>query len=90
MELEYIGATWCKACKELKPRAEELAEKAKILFLERNYDSLNETEQKSIKKIPAIRIKTNGTIVKEFLEGTVVDKLEFYLQSKKLLPEEEF
>jgi len=90
MELEYIGAKWCKSCKEVKPRAKTLAEKAKLSFVEFDYDILSEKEQAPILKIPAIRIKMNGTVVKEFLEGTAVDKLELYLQSEKLLPEEDF
>jgi thiol-disulfide isomerase/thioredoxin len=90
MELEYIGANWCKSCKIVKPRAKTLAEKANFTFVEFDYDILSEKEQEPILKIPAIRIKINGTVVKEFLEGTAVDKLELYLQSEKLLPEEDF
>jgi thiol-disulfide isomerase/thioredoxin len=83
MELHYIGATWCKACKEVKPRAKELAEKAKISFLEFDYDLLNETEQASIGKLPTLRLKEKGILIKEFITNTAANQLELYLHREE-------
>jgi len=85
MELEYIGATWCKACKEVKPRAKELAEKENISFIELDYDSLSEKEQATITKLPTLRLKTKGVLVKEFTTASAASQLELYLH-----PNEEF
>ena len=85
MEVVYIGATWCKACTLVKPRAKELAEKEKISFIELDYDSLDEKEQATITKLPTLRIKENGVLVKEFTTASAASQLELYLH-----PNEEF
>jgi thiol-disulfide isomerase/thioredoxin len=85
MELEYIGATWCKACTLVKPRAKELAIKDKISFIELDYDSLSEKEQATIVKLPTLRLKEKGVLVKEFTTASAASQLEVYLH-----PNEEF
>ena len=85
MELEYIGATWCKACKEVKPRTKELAEKEKISFIELDYDSLSEKEQATITKLPTLRLKNEGRLIKEFTTASAASQLDLYLH-----PNEEF
>jgi thiol-disulfide isomerase/thioredoxin len=85
MELHYIGATWCKACTLVKPRAKNLAENEKISFIELDFDSLSETEQASITKLPTLRLKNKGVLVKEFITASAASQLELYLH-----PNEEF
>jgi hypothetical protein len=85
MELEYIGASWCKACTLVKPRAKELTEKENISFIELDYDSLSEKEQATITKLPTLRLKTKGVLVKEFTTASAASQLELYLH-----PNEEF
>jgi thiol-disulfide isomerase/thioredoxin len=85
MELEYIGATWCKACTLVKPHAKDLAEKANLSFIELDYDSLSEKEQATITKLPTLRIKEKGVLVKEFTTASAASQLELYLH-----PNEEF
>jgi thioredoxin-like negative regulator of GroEL len=53
----YIGAAWCKTCKEIKPATESLAAQFAVPLTIKDYDEdLDETEQASIKKVPTIRI----------------------------------
>jgi thiol-disulfide isomerase/thioredoxin len=53
----YIGATWCKTCKEIKPLTESLAKQFGIPLTIKDYDDdLDETEQATIKKVPTLRI----------------------------------
>jgi len=85
MELEYIGASWCKACKLVKPRAKELVEKKTISFIELDYDSLSEKEQATIAKLPTLRLKEKGVLVKEFTTASAASQLDLYLH-----PNEEF
>jgi thiol-disulfide isomerase/thioredoxin len=63
----YIGAAWCKTCKEIKPATESLAAKFNVPLIIKDYDDdLNETEQAAIKKVPTIRILAQdggGTVV---------------------------
>jgi len=90
MEIHYIGAKWCKACIVVKPTVKELSEQSKLSLQEHDYDALSEKEQATIGKLPTIRIIENGVIQAEFMTSTATDSLKLYLQSKKLLPEEEF
>jgi thiol-disulfide isomerase/thioredoxin len=90
MELQYIGAKWCKACHAVKPKVTELSEQSKLPLQELDYDALTEKEQATIGKLPTIRILENRVIQAEFMTSTAADSLKLYLQSKKLLPEEEF
>jgi thiol-disulfide isomerase/thioredoxin len=53
----YIGASWCKTCKEIKPATESLATQFSIPLTILDYDAdLDESEQAAIKKVPTIRI----------------------------------
>lgn len=90
MEIHYIGAKWCKACVVVKPKVKELSEQSKLPLLEHDYDALSEEEQSKIGKLPTIRVIESGVIQAEFMTSTATDSLKLYLQSKKLLPEEEF
>ena len=90
MEIHYIGAKWCKACHAVKPNAKLIAEQAKLCFVEHDYDTLSEADQTKIGKLPTLYVKENKLIQAEFMTGTAADSLKLYLQSKKLLPEEEF
>jgi thiol-disulfide isomerase/thioredoxin len=91
MEIHYIGATWCAPCRTTKPKAKDLAEQAKLPFAERDYDKdLSEEEQSKIVKLPTIRLMEKGVVQAEFTTGTAADSFKLYLQSKKILPEEEF
>ena len=53
----YIGAVWCKTCKEIKPATESLATQFTVPLTIKDYDTdLNESEQAEIKKVPTLRI----------------------------------
>ena len=90
MEVHYIGAKWCIACRTVKPLVLDVTNKAKLPFVEHDYDKLDESRQKDILKLPTVQVKLNGNEVAIFTTGTAADSLKLYLQSKKLLPEEEF
>ena len=90
MEIHYIGAKWCKACHTVKPLVKDLAEQAKLPFIEHDYDKLDEDKQKDIVKLPTVQLKQNGTVVETFTTNIAATSLRIYLQSQKLLPEEEF
>jgi thiol-disulfide isomerase/thioredoxin len=89
MEVHYIGAKWCKACHTVKPRAKEVTEKAKISFIEHDYDEMTEKEQEHLIKLPTIQVKSNGVLETTFTTITAADQLEIYLQ-KKLSMYEDF
>ncbi len=54
----YIGATWCKTCKEIKPAVESLASQFGVPLEAKDYDDdLSEAEQAKITKVPTLRIQ---------------------------------
>ena len=57
----YIGAAWCKTCKEIKPATESLATQFGVPLTTKDYDDdLDEAEQAKISKVPTIRILDSG------------------------------
>lgn len=53
----YIGAAWCKTCKEIKPATESLAAQFGVPCVSKDYDDdLDEAEQAKITKVPTLRI----------------------------------
>lgn len=74
----YIGAAWCKTCKEIKPATESLAAQFAIPLTTKDYDEdLNESEQAEIKKIPTLRILNNGSRVAEWNANQVASLREW-------------
>jgi thiol-disulfide isomerase/thioredoxin len=90
LEIHYIGAKWCKSCHAVKPTAKELAEESKLPFIEHDYDTLSEKDQATIVKLPTIQVRMQTVVQADFIGYIAADSLRIYLQSKKLLPEEEF
>ena len=75
----YIGAAWCKTCKEIKPATESLAAQFAVPLTIKDYDDdLDESEQATIKKVPTIRI-TNaaGTQIAEWNVNQVASLREW-------------
>lgn len=63
----YIGASWCKPCKEIKPLIEQLTAQFQVPLTIKDYDEdLSEEEQGNIKKVPTIRIVQTGCVVAEY------------------------
>lgn len=53
----YIGASWCKTCKEIKPATELLAQQFATPLTIKDYDDdLEEDEKAAITKVPTLRI----------------------------------
>lgn len=75
----YIGAAWCKTCKEIKPATESLAAQFAVPLTLKDYDDdLDETEQATIKKVPTIRIiAAAGTQVAEWNVNQVASLREW-------------
>jgi thioredoxin 1 len=76
----YIGASWCKPCKEIKPVTESLASQFSVPLVIKDYDAdLDETEQATIKKVPTIRIvdATTETHVVEWNSNQVASLREW-------------
>lgn len=67
MEVVYIGATWCKTCKVIKPEITELCRKFNVSLKTLDLDEdLEESEQATIRKVPTIRILKDGKLVETF------------------------
>lgn len=75
----YIGAAWCKTCKEIKPATESLATQFSVPLTIKDYDDdLDETEQSTIKKVPTLRIlDSSGKQVAEWNVNQVASLREW-------------
>ena len=74
----YIGAAWCKTCKEIKPATESLAAQFAVPLTIKDYDDdLDETEQSAIKKVPTIRVFSKETQVTEWNVNQVASLREW-------------
>ncbi len=75
----YIGASWCKTCKEIKPATESLASQFSTPLSIMDYDDdLDETEQATIKKVPTLRIlDATGTQIMEWNMNQVASLKEW-------------
>jgi thiol-disulfide isomerase/thioredoxin len=59
--LTYIGATWCKTCKDIKPAVEALVQRYAVPMNVLDYDEdLNDEEKETIRKVPTLRITRGG------------------------------
>ena len=60
----YIGATWCKTCKVIKPKLEELAKRFQVEFIVKDLDEdFTEEEKSEITKVPTVRMLKDKSIV---------------------------
>lgn len=74
----YIGAAWCKTCKEIKPATESLAAQFAVPLTIKDYDDdLDEAEQAAIKKVPTIRVLSKETQVAEWNVNQVASLREW-------------
>jgi hypothetical protein len=62
--VEYIGATWCKVCKTVKPEVEQLAKMHDVVVRLMDVD---EDKLENIKKVPTVRLYKDDVLVKEFV-----------------------
>jgi thiol-disulfide isomerase/thioredoxin len=76
----YIGASWCKTCKDIKPATESLAAQFNVPLVIRDYDNdLDESEQATITKVPTLRIldPANASVVVEWNVNQVASLREW-------------
>lgn len=76
-------ATWCKPCKDIAPKFEELSGKyGDVKFLKCDIADFEEDEliDMGLSKIPAFFVYKGGEKVEEFLGNECGDALEKYLE----------
>lgn len=62
--VDYIGATWCKVCKTVKPEIERLSKEYDITVKLMDVD---EDQLEDIKKVPTVRLYKDDVLVKEIV-----------------------
>lgn len=91
MELTYIGATWCKTCKVIKPQIEELCKKFSVPFHELDYDNDLEVEEKEqINKVPTVKISSPGSQTTVFNVNQVAQTEAWFAANVKLAATDDF
>lgn len=91
ISIQYIGASWCKTCKVILPKTEELARRFQVPFVVRDLDEdLSEEEKEDILKVPTLLIFQDGRRVGKYDTNQVLS-LESWLQSNtKIQPCDDF
>jgi len=89
VSVTYIGATWCKTCKTIKPQIEATCKKFKIPLEVKDYDEdCTEEDKTEIKKVPTIRIRKADTIVATY-DINQVESTELWLRANVSLEKED-
>ena len=86
----YIGATWCKTCKTIKPAVEELAKRYGVPLIVKDLDAdLTDVEKEEILKVPTVRVLLGENRIAEFTVNQV-KSLEEWLPRNISLESSEF
>jgi thiol-disulfide isomerase/thioredoxin len=86
----YIGATWCKPCKTIKPAVETLAKRYGVPVVIKDLDKdLTDAEKEEILKVPTIRVLLGEHRIAEFTVDQV-KSLEDWLPRNISLESSEF
>ena len=81
ISIKYVGASWCKPCKVVKPDVIKLCERFKVPLTIKDYDDdLTEKEQNEIAKLPSIFIYDEKTQVK-LITTNHIEQLSEFLSS---------
>lgn len=79
IKIEYFGAPWCSACKNVKPIIESLEDFEKEII-----DVEQETDRAvslSIRNIPVVRVLKDEVETKRFIGNTSKQEIISYLES---------
>lgn len=56
-EVQIVSASWCGACKKIKPDVEQTCRLADLTLVEIDYEAMEEPEKSSIVALPTIRMR---------------------------------
>ena len=83
MKVEFITATWCARCKEIKPRVAQVCAAAGVELVFVDYADLEDEEKGTITSLPTIRY--NGTT---YVAATIEDWVTAVASQKLVLTDE--
>lgn len=91
VSITYVGASWCKTCKDILPKSETLAKRFQVPLTVRDLDvDLSEEEKEDILRVPTLNIFQDGTRVATYNVNQIAS-LEAWLQSNvKMEPISDF
>jgi len=91
ISIKYVGASWCKPCKIVKPDVEKLCERFKVSLIILDYDDdLSEKEQSEIIKLPSIFIYDESGLVKTIISNHIEQLTEFLTCAFGITKDEDF
>jgi hypothetical protein len=61
-EVEFISASWCKRCGELRPEVERRCQLTGAAMTYVDFDEIDETDERKdiVKSLPTIRMRSDG------------------------------
>lgn len=91
ISIKYVGASWCKPCKIVKPDVEKLCERFKLSLIIKDYDDdLSESQQNEITKLPSIFIYDESAIIKTIVTNHIEQLTEFLTSSLGIISDDDF
>ncbi len=89
--IKYVGASWCKPCKLVKPEVINLCKQFNIELTIIDYDDdLTTEEQENITKLPSIFILDDGKEVKRITTNHVETFTQFLIDAFGVGKDEDF
>ena len=89
--IKYVGASWCRPCKIVKPEVEKLCSRFKINLTIKDFDEdLSEKEQSEIIKLPSIFIYDECAIVKVIVTNHIEQLTNFLSDAFGISKDEDF
>lgn len=87
----YIGATWCKTCKVIKPALEELAKRFQVEFIVKDLDEdFTEEEKSEITKVPTVRLLKGEHVVDTYNMNQVESVTNWLKTNVKVVSDDSF
>ena len=91
ISIKYVGASWCRPCKIVKPEVEKLCERFKIVLVIKDFDDdLSESEQSEIIKLPSIFVYDESAIIKVIVTNHIEQLSNFLSDAFGISKDEDF
>jgi len=87
--IDYIGASWCKVCKTVKPAVELLAKEFGVTLNILDADTLDESSE-PVTKVPTLRIYNTAGTKTEIVTGHAAALKEILASNAKVVISDDF
>lgn len=91
MFVEFITATWCGRCKEIKPRVMQICATMSTMLTFVDYEEMDEEAKAAITSLPTIRMRTTATEPwVTYVAATIEDWVDAMASQKLVMSDTDF